>query len=184
VLSDQDILAAIEEGQISIDPFSPEDVQPSSVDLHLGLGFARFRLKYRHWIIDPTDPPDDLMVVDHENNELFLDAGEFALATTSERVSIGAGMVARLEGRSSLGRVGLMIHSTAGYVDPGFEGQLTLELSNIGPVKLRLYAGMRIAQISFYRMTSAARRLYGEDELGSKYQGQTGPTASRKERRA
>ena len=180
ILSDRDIRAEIEAGRIVIDPYLPEAVQPSSVDLHLGNRFRVFR-NNRTAVIDPReDQPELTELVEIAGDDPFvLHPGEFVLGATFERVALPDDLVARLEGRSSLGRLGLLIHSTAGYVDPGWEGTLTLELSNVANLPIKLYDGMKIGQISFQRMTSPAEVAYGDARIGSRYLGQTDPTASR-----
>jgi len=179
VLSDRDIRAALESNAIRIDPYNPHDLQPSSVDLHLDRSFRVFR-NNRYAYIDVRSPQPDLTeLLSVANDEPFiLHPGEFVLGQTLEWVELPDDIVARLEGRSSLGRLGLLIHSTAGYVDPGWKGTLTLELSNVANLPIALYYGMSIGQISFFAMSSAAERPYGSAELGSKYQGQSEPTAS------
>jgi dCTP deaminase len=180
ILSDRDIRAEIEAGRIVIDPFTPDAVQPSSVDLHLGNRFRVFR-NNRTAVIDPReDQPELTELVEIAGDEPFvLHPTEFVLGATFERVGLPDDLVARLEGRSSLGRLGLLIHSTAGYVDPGWEGTLTLELSNVANLPIKLYDGMKIGQISFQRMSSPAAVAYGDARIGSRYRGQTDPTASR-----
>ena len=165
---------------IQIDPYEPSFVQPSSIDLRVGNGFRVF-VNHRYSQIDPRAPQSDLtQLVEVEAEEPFtLHPCEFVLGSTLERVKLGDDVVARLEGKSSLGRLGLLIHSTAGFIDPGFEGHITLELSNVATLPIAIYPEMKIGQISFYRMTTAADFPYGSPELGSKYQGQSGPTASR-----
>ncbi len=179
VLSDRDIRAAIEAGRVRIDPYDPTCLQPSSVDLHLDREFRVFR-NNRYPYIDPRNAQPDLTeLVAVEDEEAFiLHPGEFVLGQTLEWVEIPDDLVARLEGKSSLGRLGLLIHSTAGYVDPGWKGNLTLELSNVANLPIALYFGMKIGQISFFRMSSPVERPYGSRELGSKYQGQSTPTES------
>ena len=179
VLADRDIRAELEAGHIRIDPYDPVDLQPSSVDLHLDASFRVFR-NNRYAYIDPRTPQPDLTeLLSISGDEPFiLHPGEFVLGQTREWVELPNDIVARLEGRSSLGRLGLVIHSTAGYVDPGFRGTVTLELSNVATLPIALYAGMRIGQISFMRMSSPVERPYGSKSLGSKYQGQRQPTAS------
>ena len=170
---------AIETGSIIIDPYEPSHVQPSSVDLRVSDGFRVF-VNHRYSKIDPRTPQDDLTQLVETGAEPFmLHPGEFVLGSTLERVKLGDNVVARLEGKSSLGRLGLLIHSTAGFIDPGFEGHITLELSNVATLPIAIYPEMKIGQISFYQMTTAAEFPYGSPELGSKYQGQAGPTASR-----
>jgi len=180
ILSDRDIRAELEAGRIVIDPFVPDAVQPSSVDLHLGNRFRVFR-NNRTAVIDPRqEQPELTELVEIAGDEPFvLHPGEFVLGATYERVTLPDDLVARLEGRSSLGRLGLLIHSTAGYVDPGWEGTLTLELSNVANLPIKLYDGMKIGQISFQRLSSAVEVGYGDARIGSKYRGQTDPTASR-----
>ena len=180
ILSDRDIRGEIDAGRIVIDPFVADAVQPSSVDLHLGNRFRVFR-NNRTAVIDPRqDQPELTELVEIAGDEPFiLHPGEFVLGATLERVGLPDDLVARLEGRSSLGRLGLLIHSTAGYVDPGWEGTLTLELSNVANLPIKLYDGMKIGQISFQRLSSPAEVSYGDERLGSRYRGQTDPTASR-----
>ena len=179
VLSDRDIRAEIEAGRIVIDPFIPEAVQPSSVDLHLDRRFRVFRNSRYPYIDVRADQPDMTELVEIAGDDPFiLHPGEFVLGSTFERVGLPNDLVARLEGKSSLGRLGLLIHSTAGYVDPGWEGNLTLELSNVANLPITLYDGMKIGQISFQRLSSPAEVAYGEASIGSKYRGQRDPTAS------
>ena len=179
VLSDRDIRTAIEAGEIGIRPYDPADLQPSSVDLHLDRSFRVFR-NNRYPYIDVRAPQPDLteLLTIADDEPFVLHPGEFVLGQTLEWVELPNDIVARLEGRSSLGRLGLLIHSTAGYVDPGWKGNLTLELSNVANLPIALYYGMSIGQISFFEMSSAAERPYGSPELRSKYQGQSEPTAS------
>jgi dCTP deaminase len=179
VLADRDIRAELEAGRIRIEPYDPTDLQPSSVDLHLDRSFRVFR-NNRYAFIDPREAQPDLteLLGVRDDEAFILHPGEFVLGQTIEWVELPTDLVARLEGKSSLGRLGLLIHSTAGYVDPGWKGTLTLELSNVANLPIALYAGMRIGQISFFRMSSPVERPYGTSELGSKYQGQSQPTAS------
>ena len=179
VLSDRDIRAAIDAGRIVVRPYDPADLQPSSIDLHLDRSFRVFR-NNRYPFIDVREVQPDLTeMLRIENDEPFiLHPGEFVLGQTLEWVELPDDLVARLEGKSSLGRLGLLIHSTAGYVDPGWKGTLTLELSNVANLPIALYFGMKIGQISFFEMSSSVDRPYGSAELGSKYQGQSEPTAS------
>ena len=179
VLSDRDIRASMQAGRVRIDPYDPTCLQPSSVDLHLDREFRVFR-NNRYPYIDVRQPQPDLTeIVAIEDEEPFiLHPGEFVLGQTLEWVELPDDLVARLEGKSSLGRLGLLIHSTAGYVDPGWKGNLTLELSNVANLPIALYFGMKIGQISFFKMSSPVERPYGSKELGSKYQGQSTPTAS------
>ena len=180
ILSDRDIRAAIQAGDIGIDPFDDADVQPSSVDLRVDRFFRVFH-NARHPYIDVKKPMEDLteMVEVKEEEAFILHPGEFVLGSTREYVKLPHDLVARLEGKSSLGRLGLLIHSTAGYVDPGFEGHLTLELSNVANLPITIYPGMKIGQLALFRLSSPAEVPYGSDRIGSKYQGQSGPTASR-----
>ena len=179
VLADRDIRAAMQAGRIRIDPFDPGCLQPSSVDLHLDGDFRVFRNNRYPFIDVRAQQPDLTELVSVANDEPFiLHPTEFVLGQTLEWVELPDDLVARLEGKSSLGRLGLLIHSTAGYVDPGWKGNLTLELSNVANLPIALYRGMRIGQISFLKMSSAVERPYGSRELGSKYQGQSTPTAS------
>lgn len=180
VLSDRDIRLAIEEGRILIDPFDPRRLQPASVDITLDRRFRVFR-STRHAYIDLAKVPDDIteLVTVEDGDRFILHPGEFALGSTLERLRLGADVVCRVEGKSSLGRLGLLIHSTAGFVDPGWDGHITLELSNVNTIPITLYPGMRIGQLSFFRLTSPAERPYGSAGLGSSYQGQAGPTPSR-----
>ncbi len=179
ILSDRTICEAIEAGRIVIDPFDPAKVQPSSVDLTLDYRFRVFR-NHTRGVIDVKERMDDLTeeVQIPADGVFLLHPGEFVLGATSERVGLGADLVGRIEGKSSLGRLGLLIHTTAGFVDAGFEGHLTLELSNVATLPITLYPGMKIGQISFLQMTSPADRPYGSGPLGSKYKGQVGPTPS------
>jgi dCTP deaminase len=183
IYSDRTIKESISSGKIAIEPYEPNFVQPSSIDLRVGNGFRVF-VNHRYSEIDPRAPQADLtQLIEVGSDEPFmLHPGEFVLGSTLERVRLGVDVVARLEGKSSLGRLGLLIHSTAGFIDPGFEGHITLELSNVATLPIAIYPGMKIGQISFYQMTTAAEYPYGSPELGSKYQGQSGPTASRSHR--
>ncbi len=183
IFSDRTIKEALAEGRIGIDPLEPSYIQPSSVDLRVDRGFRVFE-NHRHPAIDPRSPQEDItkLIEVDEDEPFMLHPGEFVLGSTLERVRLGLDVVARLEGKSSLGRLGLLIHSTAGFVDPGFEGSITLELSNVSTLPIAIYPGMKIGQISFYQLTTPADHPYGSPELGSKYQGQTGPTPSRSHR--
>ncbi|MEX0760934.1 MAG: dCTP deaminase [Dehalococcoidia bacterium] len=180
VLSDRTIKEQIEAGRIIIDPFDPRDVQPASVDLHLDSKILVFRNSTAPYIDLRADLPEltEPLVI-KDDQPFILHPGEFVLGSTFEHIEIPNNIVARLEGKSSLGRIGLLIHSTAGYVDPGWKGHLTLELTNVSRLPVTLYYGMRIGQISFLQMTTEVDRPYGSSELGSRYQGQTDPTASR-----
>ena len=180
VLSDKSIRDEIASGRIGIDPFDPSDVQPASVDLHLDDKVLVFRNSTAPYIDLKKAVPDlNEMVRIRDDEPFILHPGEFVLGSTLERVTLGDSIVARLEGKSSLGRIGLLIHSTAGFVDPGWDGHLTLELSNVSRLPLTLYKGMPIGQISFQYLSTPAENPYGSEALRSRYQGQTTPTASR-----
>jgi dCTP deaminase len=180
VLSDKTIRTEIEAGRIEIDPYDQGLIQPSSIDVRVD---SRFRVFHnaRYPYIDVRQPMEDLTeLVEVKDGEPFiLHPGEFVLGQTLERVTLPGDLVARLEGKSSLGRLGLLIHSTAGFVDPGFSGNLTLELSNVANLPITIYEGMPIGQISFMRMDGPVEVPYGAREKGSKYQGQGEPTPSR-----
>lgn len=180
ILSDVTIRAAVAEGRIVIDPMLDGAIQPSSVDLRIDRYFRVFRNDTTPFI-DPKLPQEDLteMVEVADGNAFILHPGEFVLGSTLERVAIADDLVGRLEGKSSMGRLGLLIHSTAGFVDAGWDGHLTLELSNVANLPIALYPGMKIGQISFLQMTTPAEHPYGSTTTGSKYQGQRGPTPSR-----
>ncbi len=180
VLSDRTIKEQIAAGRIVIDPMHENDIQPASVDLHLGRALLAFRNSRRPYI-DLRENVSDLTEETqlHDDEPYMLHPGEFILGNTRETIHLPDDLVARLEGKSSLGRVGLVIHSTAGYIDPGWQGSLTLELTNVSNLPITLYYGMRIGQISFQNMTTPVDRPYGSKELGSRYMGSTGPTASR-----
>jgi dCTP deaminase len=180
VLSDRSIKEQLLAGRIRIEPLDPDDIQPSSVDLHLGASFQVFR-NSRYPYIDPTREQSGLMELFTSSVEepFVLHPGEFVLGATIEMIALPDDIVARLEGKSSLGRLGLLIHSTAGYVDPGWEGTLTLELSNVANLPIVLTPGMPIGQVSFSQMSTAVDRPYGTPGLGSRYQGQSDPTPSK-----
>ena len=180
ILSDRTIREEVEAGRIVIDPFDGSCVQPSSVDLHLDRYFRVFR-NHTMGHIDVKKNLEELteLLEADEDDPFILHPGEFVLGSTSERIALPNDLVARLEGKSSLGRLGLLIHSTAGFVDAGWDGQLTLELSNVANLPITLYPGMKIGQISFLRMTTEADVPYGSGPLGSKYQHQVGPRPSR-----
>ena len=180
MLSDVDIKIALKEGLIQIEPLEESYIQPSSIDLKVGSDFRVFENhKYSH--IDPKAKQQELtsLVTATEAEPFVLHPGEFVLGTTFEKVTLSNKVVARLEGKSSLGRIGLLIHSTAGFVDPGFSGYLTLELSNVASLPIMIYPEMKIGQISFYYLNSPSEATYGSEVYGSKYQGQEGPTPSR-----
>ena len=180
VLSDHTIKQEIDAGRIVIEPLGDGCIQPASVDLRLDKKLLRF-IPDRYSFIDVRKPLDDLteefQIVDPAVPYL-LQPNEFLLASTLEYIELPADIVARLEGKSSLGRLGLLVHATAGYIDPGFKGQITLEITNVANVPITLYDGMKISQISYLRMSTPAEFPYGSAKLGSKYQGQTGPTAT------
>ena len=180
VLSDRTIAARIADGSIGIDPYDDALLQPSSVDVRVD---SRFRVFHnaRYPYIDVKQPQEALTeLVEIDDEEPFiLHPGEFVLGATLERVTLPDDLVARLEGKSSLGRLGLLIHSTAGFIDPGFDGHVTLELSNVANLPITIYHGMKIGQISFMQLSEPTSTPYGSSSLGSKYQGQRGPTPSR-----
>ncbi len=180
VLSDRTIKEELAAGRLVIDPLDEDDIQPSSVDLHLDRVFRIFRVTRRPYV-DVRQPMEDLTeLVSIEDVEPFIiQPGTFVLGSTLESVTLPNDIVARVDGRSSLGRLGLLVHATAGYVDPGWTGKLTLELSNQSQMPIALYYGMKVSQVSFLRMSTPVERPYGSEGLGSKYQGQTGPTPSR-----
>jgi dCTP deaminase len=180
LLSDRDLVAEIKSGELMLSPFDPELVQPSSIDVRLDRLFRVFNNHlYTH--IDPAEQQDDLttLVEVTDGQPFVLHPGEFVLASTLEVVTLGPTLAARLEGKSSLGRLGLLTHSTAGFIDPGFSGHVTLELSNVATLPIRLWPGMKIGQLCVLRLSSAAEHPYGSSVYGSRYQGQRGPTASR-----
>lgn len=180
ILSDRTIREEVEAGRIIIEPFEDAAVQPSSVDLRLDKYFRVFR---NHTLshIDVKQNLEELteLVEASDEDPFILHPGEFVLGSTDERVALAGDIVGRIEGKSSLGRLGLLIHTTAGFVDAGWDGQLTLEFSNVASLPITLYPGMKIGQISFIRMTTEADNPYGTSKLGSKYQGQKGPRPSR-----
>lgn len=180
ILSDRDIRSEIDQGRIVIDPFDPKMIQPSSIDVRIDSQFRVFQ-NHRYQVIDVKQQMDDLTDLIHVQGEepFVLHPGEFVLGSTMEWVNLPPDLAGRLEGKSSLGRLGLVTHSTAGFIDPSFQGHLTLELSNLANLPITLYPGMPIGQIAFFRLTSAATSGYGSDKLRSKYQGQRGPTPSR-----
>jgi dCTP deaminase len=180
VLSDRTIRDEIAAGRLVVDPFDDALVQPSSVDVRVGSSFRVFR-NARYPYIDVKSPMEDLTeLVRIEADEPFiLHPGEFVLGVVFERIALPDDMVATLDGKSSLGRLGLVVHQTAGVIDAGFDGHITLELANMANLPITVYAGMRIAQLSFMTLTTPAEHPYGSDKLGSKYQGQAEPTPSR-----
>jgi dCTP deaminase len=180
VLSDRTIKRLLAEGRIEIDPFDVALIQPSSVDVRADRYFRVFH-NARYPFIDVKLPMEDLTeLVEVAGEDAFiLHPGEFVLGSTLERVRLPDDLVARLEGKSSLGRLGLLIHSTAGFIDPGWNGQVTLELSNVSNLPITIYPGMKIGQVSFVQLTEPAENPYGSGAIGSKYQGQKGPVPSR-----
>lgn len=180
LLSDRDIRARVDAGDIALDPWEPEMVQPSSVDVRLDRMFRVFE-NHRYPHIDPAeDQPELTRLVEPGGDDPFiLHPGEFVLGSTFEVVTLPNDVAARLEGKSSLGRLGLLTHSTAGFIDPGFSGHVTLELSNMATLPIKLWPGMKIGQLCFFQLSSAAEHPYGSQTYGSRYQGQRGPTPSR-----
>jgi dCTP deaminase len=180
VLSDRTIRRLLGEGRIGIDPYEDALVQPSSVDVRVDRWFRVFR-NSRYPYIDVKQEQEELteLVEIDDETPFILHPGEFVLGSTLERIQLPDDLVARLEGKSSLGRLGLLIHSTAGFIDPGWDGHVTLELSNVANLPITIYYGMKIGQVSFVQMTEAAETPYGAGSIGSKYQGQQGPTPSR-----
>ncbi|MER3409836.1 MAG: dCTP deaminase [Thermoleophilia bacterium] len=180
VLSDRTIRRLLHEGRIEIDPYDASLLQPSSIDVRIDRYFRVFH-NARYPYIDVREPQEDLteLVEIEDSHPFILHPGEFVLGSTLERIRLPDDLVARLEGKSSLGRLGLLIHSTAGFIDPGWDGHVTLELSNVANLPITIYYGMRIGQVSFVQLTEPAEAPYGSAGLGSKYQGQRGPTPSR-----
>jgi len=180
LLSDRDIRKELTEGRVVLDPLDDAMVQPSSVDVRLDRFFRLFD-NHKYAVIDPAqDQPDLTRLVEVDGDDAFvLHPGEFVLGSTFETVTLPDDVAARLEGKSSLGRLGLLTHSTAGFIDPGFSGHVTLELSNVATLPIKLWPGMKIGQLCFFRLSSPAEHPYGSDRYGSRYQGQRGPTASR-----
>jgi dCTP deaminase len=180
LLSDRDIRREIDAGRVQLDPYDAVMIQPSSVDLRLDRYFRVFQ-NHRYSHIDPAEEQDDLTVqIEPKGDEPFvLHPGEFVLGSTLEVISLPDDLAARLEGKSSLGRLGLLTHSTAGFIDPGFTGHVTLELSNVANLPIKLWPGMKVGQLCLFRLESPAEHPYGSAVYGSRYQGQRGPTASR-----
>ena len=180
LLSDRDITARIADAGIRLDPFDASLIQPSSIDVRLDRYFRVFE-NHRYPHIDPAaEQPELTRMVEPEGEEAFiLHPGEFVLASTFEVVTLADDVAARLEGKSSLGRLGLLTHSTAGFIDPGFSGHVTLELSNVATLPIMLWPGMKIGQLCFFQLSSPAEHPYGSPGYGSRYQGQRGPTPSR-----
>jgi dCTP deaminase len=181
LLSDRDLSKEIEAGRLVLDPYDPALLQPSSIDVRLDRYFRVFdNSKYTH--IDPSVRQDELTSLvekDNDDEPFVLHPGEFVLGSTFEMLSLPDDLAGRLEGKSSLGRLGLLTHSTAGFIDPGFTGHITLELSNVANLPITLWPGMKIGQLCLFRLSSAAEHPYGSAEAGSRYQGQRGPTPSR-----
>ena len=180
ILSDRDVKAQIDAGRIVIEPYDATCIQPSSVDVKISNLFRVFR-NHTAGVFDVKKDMTDLteLVEIPLDGVFMLHPGEFVLGSTLERVGVPDDLVARVEGKSSLGRLGLLIHSTAGFIDAGFDGHVTLELANVANLPITLYPGMKIGQVSFMKMTSPAENPYGSGAKGSKYQGQRGPTPSR-----
>ena len=180
LLSDRDIRREIDAGRVQLDPYDAVMIQPSSVDLRLDRYFRVFQ-NHRYSHIDPAEEQDELTVqVEPKGDEPFvLHPGEFVLGSTLEQVTLPDDLAGRLEGKSSLGRLGLLTHSTAGFIDPGFTGHVTLELSNVANLPIKLWPGMKVGQLCLFRLESPAEHPYGSAVYGSRYQGQRGPTASR-----
>jgi dCTP deaminase len=180
LLSDRDLRKEIDAGRLAVDPFDPAMVQPSSIDVRLDRYFRVFE-NHRYPHIDPAEEQPDLtrLVEPAADEPFILHPGEFVLGSTYEVVTLSDDLAARLEGKSSLGRLGLLTHSTAGFIDPGFNGHVTLELSNVATLPIKLWPGMKIGQLAVFRLSSAAEFPYGSKQYGSRYQGQRGPTPSR-----
>ncbi len=180
LLSDRDIRTELESGRVVLEPYDPAMIQPSSVDVRIDRLFRLFD-NHKYSVIDPAqEQPELTRLIEVEQGEAFvLHPGEFVLASTFEVVTLPDDVAARLEGKSSLGRLGLLTHSTAGFIDPGFSGHVTLELSNVATLPIKLWPGMKIGQLCFFRLSSPAEHPYGSSEYGSRYLGQRGPTASR-----
>ena len=180
LLSDRDISAELESGRVMLDPYDPGLLQPSSFDVRLDRSFRLFD-NHKYPFIDPAEHQPELtrLVETKPDQPFILHPGEFVLGATYEAVTLPDDIAARLEGKSSRGRPGLLTHSTAGFIDPGFSGHVTLELSNVATLPIKLWPGMKIGQLCFFRLSSPASKPYGSGEYASRYQGQRGPTASR-----
>lgn len=180
LLPDHEIRDAVAGGRVGIEPYDPALVQPASIDVRLGGQFRVFE-NHHYTVIDPgaSQPGLTRLVTPKDDDAFILHPREFALAATREVITLPDDIAARLEGKSSLGRLGLLTHATAGWIDPGFRGQVTLELSNVTTLPIMVWPGMRIGQLCFFRLRSPARQPYGAACLGSRYQGQDGPTPSR-----
>jgi dCTP deaminase len=179
VLSDTTIARLLAEGRIEIEPYDASLLQPSSVDVRVDRLFRVFHNNRYAFIDVKVEQAELTELVEVEDRSFILHPGEFVLGSTLERIKLPDDLVARLDGKSSLGRLGLLIHSTAGFIDPGWDGHVTLELSNVANLPITIYPGMKIGQISFMQMTEPAATPYGSASIGSKYKGQRGPTASR-----
>ena len=180
LLSDRDIRSEISSGRVEVEPFDPSMIQPSSIDVRIDRYFRVFE-NHRYPHIDPAVEQPDLtrLVQPADQDPFVLHPGEFVLASTYEVITLPDDVAGRLEGKSSLGRLGLLTHSTAGFIDPGFSGHVTLELSNVATLPIMIWPGMKIGQLCLFRLSSPAEHPYGSGEYGSRYQGQRGPTASR-----
>lgn len=181
ILSDASLLQALRSGSLVVDPLFPDAIQPASIDLRLSPQLRRFR-PHAYPIADRRNLPDDLTEEFTIRQVYYLQPGEFLLASTVERIELPSDLVGRVEGKSSLGRLGVLIHVTAGYIDPGWRGTVTLEVHNVGPLAVTLRPGDKICQLSLLHMTSPAVRPYGSEGLGSRYQNQNGPTGAKGER--
>jgi len=181
LLSDRDIKAELDAGRIGLDPLDRSMIQPSSMDVRIDRFFRLFD-NHKYPFIDPAEDQPELtrlIEVTEPDRPFILHPGEFVLGSTFELITLPDDIAARLEGKSSLGRLGLLTHSTAGFIDPGFSGHVTLELSNVATLPIKLWPGMKIGQLCFFRLSSPAEKPYGSSEYASRYQGQRGPTASR-----
>ena len=180
LLSDKDIRAEVDAGRVQLDPWDPEMVQPSSVDVRLDKYFRLFD-NHKYPYIDPAEEQPELtrLVEVGAGEPFILHPGEFVLGSILETVTLPDDVAARVEGKSSLGRLGLLTHATAGFVDPGFNGHVTLELSNVATLPIKLWPGMKVGQLCFFRLSSPVEHAYGSAKHGSHYQGQRGPTASK-----
>jgi dCTP deaminase len=180
LLSDRDIRIEIAANRVGVEPFEEAMIQPSSVDVRLDKFFRVFE-NHKYSVIDPSIEQAELTreVIVEGNEHFILHPGEFVLASTYEVITLPDDIAGRLEGKSSLGRLGLLTHSTAGFIDPGFSGHITLELSNVANLPVKLFPGMKIGQLCLIKLSSPAEHPYGSAKYGSRYQGQRGPTASR-----
>jgi dCTP deaminase len=180
LLSDRDLRALLDEGRVRLEPYDPSMIQPSSIDIRLDRYFRVFE-NHRYPHIDPAmDQPDLTRLVEPDGDEPFiLHPGEFALASTYEVITLPDDVAARVEGKSSIGRLGLLTHATAGFIDPGFSGHVTLELSNVATLPIKLWPGMKIGQLCMFQLSSPSEFPYGSEKYGSRYQGQRGPTPSK-----